>query len=290
MRTLKRLAVFICCITMSAGLHCIGVLAEIRSDNTPPGTIVHTIADDIKGKDNPSKKAKTVRRVNMSDELHVLGHEGSWVSCYIDTGVSCERVWINESDLCYSEEIIAPVDLSAGEWYMLTYPDHGEATGEAYQAFAVDINLPNNADEGMPVFALADGVVTLVVPYNGSVRICYHDAVTLRSGTVLEENTFYSWMGHMSDIQVAEGDEVKKGEIIGYISNKTEKYKDLSPHLHFSVGASSEPYGKPSIPISPYWLAQSPLADASLYCDDQYGNRNPEGLYENGILNESIMP
>ncbi len=290
MKTMEKIAVFLFTFMLVSRIGCVEAHAEINAEATPEGTIVHTVTDGVKGKDMPSKKAKTARHVNVSDELHVISHEGNWVNCYIDTGVSCYRVWIDESNLCYSNEFIAPVDLSAGSWYMMTYPNHGEESGEAYQAYAVDINLPGNADAGMPVYALDDGVVTLVVPSNGSVRICYHNAVKLRSGTVLEENTLYSWMGHMTNIQVKRGDEVKKGQIVGYISNKTEKYSGLSEHLHFSMGYALEPYGKPEIPISPYWLAQSPLVNASLYSDNEYGDREPAGLYENGILNDDNMP
>lgn len=257
---------------------------------TPKGAIVHTITDGVEGKAKPKNKSKTVMDINMSDEIHVLSCEGDWVNCYVDTGTECIRVWLKSSDITYSNKVGSPVDLSDGKWYMLTYEGHGAASGESYQEYAVDINLPGSSDEGKPVYAIADGTVTLVIPSNGSVRICHHDAVKLRSGSVIAENTFYSWMGHMKNITVSKGDEVKKGDIIGYISNKTDQYSDLSPHLHFVVGASTDPYGKPVIPISPYWLAESPLADSALYCDNENGDREPEGLYENGILNDSVMP
>lgn len=263
----------------------LNVFAAIKT-TTPYNTIVHAKYDNVEGKSKPDKGSNTTIYINTKDDVHLLSINGDWVESYIDKKNTCIHAWIYLDDLLYSEKIISPVDLSKGTWYFLTYPGHGAASGEAYQEFAVDINLPNNADTGLPVYAIADGIVSLINPLNGSVRICHKDPVTLRSGTVIASNCFYSWMGHMKNITVSTGDEVKKGDIIGYISNK----EAVSEHLHFSIGASYEAYGYPYIPISPAWLAESPLADFSLYCGNEYGAREPQGLYEDGLLNDSKMP
>jgi murein DD-endopeptidase MepM/ murein hydrolase activator NlpD len=88
-------------------------------------------------------------------------------------------------------------------------------------------------DYGAPIKAMANGVVT-EVGYDGS----YGNKVviTLDDGTEL-------WFCHMSDYAVSSGEEVRAGEVIGYIGNTGNT---TGPHLHLEVrpGAGD--------PVDPY--------------------------------------
>ncbi len=93
--------------------------------------------------------------------------------------------------------------------------------------------LDFSAGYGAPIKAMANGVIT-EVGYDGS----YGNKVviTLDDGTEL-------WFCHMSDYAVSTGDEVRAGEVIGYIGNTGNT---TGPHLHLEVrpGAGD--------PVDPY--------------------------------------
>jgi len=78
------------------------------------------------------------------------------------------------------------------------------------------------APTGTPIYASADGVVTRADWFSG-----YGLFISLDHGASLE--TRY---GHMSRLNVAEGQEVKKGDLIGYVGSTG---RSTGPHLHYEV-------------------------------------------------------
>jgi murein DD-endopeptidase MepM/ murein hydrolase activator NlpD len=88
-----------------------------------------------------------------------------------------------------------------------------------YQPHAgVDLAAPT----GTPVLATADGVVD-VAGWNGG----YGLLVALNHGGEVE--TRY---GHLSGVAVAPGENVKKGQVIGYVGSTG---RSTGPHLHYEV-------------------------------------------------------
>lgn len=87
------------------------------------------------------------------------------------------------------------------------------------------IDLP--AATGTPIYASADGVVGKADWMGG-----YGLLVELEHGANLE--TRY---GHMSRIAVAEGQQVRKGDVIGYVGSTG---RSTGPHLHYEVRVAGE--------------------------------------------------
>ena len=116
----------------------------------------------------------------------------------------------------------------------------------------------------------------------------------LTNGFIYEADHWRSWYGHMDNIAVSVGSTVKKGQKIGTVSDKIAS-GDVPPHLHLALYGDREKnvvtaYSdmlKYSKPISPYWIPG--LDDQSLYCDNENGDREPEGLYDM-FFRESDMP
>lgn len=88
----------------------------------------------------------------------------------------------------------------------------------------VDFGMPI----GTPILAAEDGIV-LMAANNG--RVQYGRYVVLKHNNSL--TTLYS---HMSRQAVKTGDEVRRGDVIGYVGNTGYAF---GPHLHFSVYLSS---------------------------------------------------
>jgi murein DD-endopeptidase MepM/ murein hydrolase activator NlpD len=110
------------------------------------------------------------------------------------------------------------------------------------------------AKTGTPVYAPADGLVT-----RASVFGSYGNFIQIQHGADME--TRY---GHLSGYAVAAGQQVHKGDLIGYVGTTG---RSTGPHLHYEVrvaGASVDP--------TPY-LADTQLA---LNTDQSLGRGGPQ--------------
>jgi murein DD-endopeptidase MepM/ murein hydrolase activator NlpD len=90
--------------------------------------------------------------------------------------------------------------------------------GGRRQHAGVDLAAPT----GTPVYATADGVVSRADWYSG-----YGLYISLEHGASMQ--TRY---GHLSRLAVAAGDNVKKGDLIGYVGSTG---RSTGPHLHYEV-------------------------------------------------------
>lgn len=120
-------------------------------------------------------------------------------------------------------------NLSFSSLPYLTAPVNGEISapyGHLQSNFHKGIDF--RADEGTPVYAAADGVVIVPVDvdtgYGKNVTVSHYANV----------NTFYA---HLSKVIVNEGDEVKQGDIIGYVGSTGAS---TGPHLHFELCIDGE--------------------------------------------------
>lgn len=113
----------------------------------------------------------------------------------------------------------------------------------------VDLAAPS----GTPVYATADGVIEMA-KYFGS----YGNYVQIGHGGDLE--TRYA---HLSSYTVRDGDQVRKGDLIGYIGSTG---RSTGPHLHYEVRVAGDPVN----PI-PYMVAHLETSD-----DEQAARGGPE--------------
>ena len=95
----------------------------------------------------------------------------------------------------------------------------------------LDIVLTSGTN-GSPVYAVADGVVTMARYYGG-----YGNCVQYATG-----NGMTILNGHLRSIAVSKGQFVKKGTVVGYIGSTGAS---TGPHLHFTVfqgGSTINPF------------------------------------------------
>jgi murein DD-endopeptidase MepM/ murein hydrolase activator NlpD len=83
------------------------------------------------------------------------------------------------------------------------------------------------ASIGTPIYATADGIISKAAWFGG-----YGLFVSIEHGGDLQ--TRY---GHMSRLNVADGQRVKKGEIIGFVGSTG---RSTGPHLHYEVRVKGE--------------------------------------------------
>nr|WP_246187601.1 M23 family metallopeptidase [Ornithinibacillus caprae] len=81
---------------------------------------------------------------------------------------------------------------------------------------------------GTPVYAAADGTVTKAEYYGG-----YGNTIMIR-----HSDTYQTIYAHLSEINVDQGETVKKGETIGSIGSTG---RSTGPHLHYEIIKDNEP-------------------------------------------------
>ena len=104
---------------------------------------------------------------------------------------------------------------------------YGGRTGPVNGGFDWHPGIDIAVDFGAPVYAAAMGTIE-VAGWNGG----YGQYVRIRHG-----NGYESAYGHMSGIAVSAGQEVRKGEIIGFVGSTGYS---TGPHLHFEVFVDGE--------------------------------------------------
>lgn len=97
-------------------------------------------------------------------------------------------------------------------------------TGKLARHNGVDIPAPY----GTPIYATADGIVGRAQRLGG-----YGNYVEIEHGNAIE--TRY---GHMSSFVVRPGQQVKKGDVIGYVGSTG---RSTGNHLHYEVRIDGEP-------------------------------------------------
>lgn len=127
--------------------------------------------------------------------------------------------------------------------YSVVYAGNYEGDGREYAGShpAVDIKAPS----GTPVYSIANGVVTETVEsssgFGNYVVITHNDVPSLSNENY--KTDLYSSYSHLSDILIAEGDVVEKGQMIGKVGDSGTATTD---HLHFQIDNDDAPW-------HPYW-------------------------------------
>ncbi|MCJ2184513.1 M23 family metallopeptidase [Novosphingobium sp. 1949] len=143
----------------------------------------------------------------------------SWQT-YEETGLAAAR----PKAVAGSSDLIAPVSIPSRnplDHYVMTssfgmreHPILGRRIGHK----GIDLAAPT----GTPVYAPADGVVARAAPFSS-----YGLFIEIEHGGSLE--TRY---GHLSRLNVAEGQTVHKGDLIGFVGTTG---RSTGPHLHYEV-------------------------------------------------------
>lgn len=110
-------------------------------------------------------------------------------------------------------------------------------SGEGARHTGVDISAPM----GTPVKAAADGIV-ISAGWNGGYGRC----------VIIDHGKGYqTWYGHLSKLNVMEGEEIRQGETLGLVGMTG---RATGPHLHYEVRLHSTP-------VNPYrYLAHASIA------------------------------
>jgi len=146
-------------------------------------------------------------------KLHATPDEREAIAAFLKN-VSAVRYW--------QEPFVAPVAGCITSPFGVTRLHNGRPTGD-YHA-----GLDQRGAFGSPVHAVAGGIVRIAQPFE------------LRGGTVALDHGqgLASIYLHLSRFAVKPGDEVKPGDVIGYVGSSG---RSTGPHLHWTLYANGDP-------------------------------------------------
>lgn len=127
--------------------------------------------------------------------------------------------------------------------YPVVYAGTYALDGEEYAGShpAIDIKAP----EGTPVYAIANGIAQDVTysssGFGNNIVLAHYDVPSLENENL--KTDLFSSYSHLSEILIAEGDVVEKGQMIGKVGDTGTA---TTNHLHFQVDNEDAPW-------SPYW-------------------------------------
>lgn len=122
-----------------------------------------------------------------------------------------------------------------GNWFeAVHFAQHYTALSSPAYHTGVDLNLPNYADAGAPVYAVADGEVEYAGARAGwqGLMVVIRHAMTGDADAPL--GAVWSRYAHLRDLQVQAGGRVNRGELLGFIGDYTPKGW-AGDHLHFDI-------------------------------------------------------
>jgi murein DD-endopeptidase MepM/ murein hydrolase activator NlpD len=114
----------------------------------------------------------------------------------------------------------------------------------------VDLAQPT----GTPVYATADGIVSRAEPFSS-----YGNYIQIEHGGELQTR-----FGHLSGYAVVAGEQVHKGQLIGYVGSTG---RSTGPHLHYEVRVAGE-----AVDPRPYMVA----TDLAIAPNASLGRGGPE--------------
>lgn len=223
---------------------------EVNEENLPAGTTY-----DITVSINGETGAGTFTAGDPNPHRVMLPEDKGWV---IDAGLHTLDVTLEElpgeetSDNSLVKDFtpetfgspfgfpLGPVPAPQSQWFVTYYVDldptdahtdyRGEDAPPDHDGLDISINNYSVMDAGVPVLAIADGVVRATT--DGTLDRNLGDG--LPNGVTLDHgNGWLSVYGHMrfGSIAVQPGDIVTKGQLLGYVGSSGAG----NPHLHFVI-------------------------------------------------------
>ena len=88
-------------------------------------------------------------------------------------------------------------------------------------------------NNGQEILAVADGTVL-----EATVEKCWGPTIAVDHGNGIDGRKIIALYGHVGEILVAEGDKVKRGQLIARLGNNQHNFKCIwgVRHLHFQIG------------------------------------------------------
>jgi murein DD-endopeptidase MepM/ murein hydrolase activator NlpD len=162
---------------------------------------------------------------DFSREVEDLRHLSGYLSSAMDPVKEIGDILNSQSDILSEIPSIWPIRGGIGHFTQFFGQSPDPFTGMSHLHTGIDISTYRQGD---PIVATADGQVALTAyEPNG-----FGNYIVIR-----HQHGFYTRYAHMLSFRVEAGQQVKQGDVIGYIGNTG---RSTGPHLHYEVHIGSD--------------------------------------------------
>lgn len=152
----------------------------------------------------------------------------------VETAANPQAAPLNLPEVNFSEETLMEWPIHGN--ILVDYSMDSTVYFPTLDQYRLSPAIAVQADEGAPVMSAVNGTV-------------YSVEETAKTGTTVTMelgNGYQAVYGQLKDLNVSEGDTVKKGAIIGYVNTPTKYYCEEGSNLYFAMKKD----GKPIDPIA----------------------------------------
>ena len=152
----------------------------------------------------------------------------------VETAANPQAASLNLPEVNFSEETLMEWPIHGN--ILVDYSMDSTVYFPTLDQYRLSPAIAVQADEGAPVMSAVNGTV-------------YSVEETAKTGTTVTMelgNGYQAVYGQLKDLNVSEGDTVKKGTIIGYVNAPTKYYSEEGSNLYFAMKKD----GKPIDPIA----------------------------------------
>lgn len=152
----------------------------------------------------------------------------------VETAANPQAASLNLPEVNFSEETLMEWPIHGN--ILVDYSMDSTVYFPTLDQYRLSPAIAVQADEGAPVMSAVNGTV-------------YSVEETAKTGTTVTMelgNGYQAVYGQLKDLNVSEGDTVKKGAIIGYVNAPTKYYSEEGCNLYFAMKKD----GKPIDPIA----------------------------------------
>lgn len=152
----------------------------------------------------------------------------------VETAANPQAASLNLPEVNFSEETLMEWPIHGN--ILVDYSMDSTVYFPTLDQYRLSPAIAVQADEGAPVMSAVNGTI-------------YSVEETAKTGTTVTMelgNGYQAVYGQLKDLNVSEGDTVKKGAIIGYVNAPTKYYSEEGSNLYFAMKKD----GKPIDPIA----------------------------------------
>lgn len=205
-----------------------------KEKSTEPQISEETKEEALVDADTSQVQASMEKNAEAEEKKETEEESSDETQELVETAANPQAASLNLPEVNFSEETLMEWPIHGN--ILVDYSMDSTVYFPTLDQYRLSPAIAVQADEGAPVMSAVNGTV-------------YSVEETAKTGTTVTMelgNGYQAVYGQLKDLNVSEGDTVKKGAIIGYVNAPTKYYSEEGSNLYFAMKKD----GKPIDPIA----------------------------------------